>query len=397
MNNMSLEKILLRLFFLSLFCYQVVGMFQLSKIDSMNTSFYSIIPLSLFSLLLLLLNIRRIIGKKIFLINIFLLFSVIRMCIDPLTDTGNMNSIIVSFAQTFLVPVIFLLFYSIFSMRNLNNFFVTYSIFLLLGLSLCYYYIFLFRNVTLTASIEEFNSLNSAYFPMFVLPCVLIYKIEKWKKIITVIITVVVVLSCMKRGGFIALSLGLFFYFVVDYFFLRKRQNRFVSLFVFFIILCGLFLIFSQFEKMTGGVMGTRLTTVVDDEGSGRIFVYLNTISLIENSDIMHFLFGHGKLAVQRDSFTGLSAHNDFLEILYDYGFFMFVVFIAFHVSLIVNMFKLIYRKSVYSAALVMCYMMYIVISMVGHVLIYPYFLLLVMFLGTVFGNIKRERDECGK
>ena len=83
-----------------------------------------------------------------------------------------------------------------------------------------------------------------------------------------------------------------------------------------------------------------------------------NVWSHFLNKGFINLLLGSGYFAVAMD--THLSAHNDFMEILYDYGFLGLVLFVLFWISLIKYRKKLpmssnIYRVYVISLIIYAC------------------------------------------
>jgi O-antigen ligase len=75
-----------------------------------------------------------------------------------------------------------------------------------------------------------------------------------------------------------------------------------------------------------------RFASISEDGGSGRDIVYADVWNMIKSSDYSHIIWGHGYNQVRVDAELGFSAHNDFLEMLYDFGIcglFAFCGFVA--------------------------------------------------------------------
>ena len=136
-----------------------------------------------------------------------------------------------------------------------------------------------------------------------------------------------------------------------------------------------------------------RLGTIRDDEGSGRGEIYMYTWNMIQSSDFVSLLFGHGYNAVSRDSIFELSAHTDLLEVLYDYGIVGFVLYILLVVRLVVFSNKIKLYLPQYFGAYVSSIALFIVISLFSHLIIFPtYFLFLCAFWGLLIGEyVKAE------
>ena len=140
-----------------------------------------------------------------------------------------------------------------------------------------------------------------------------------------------------------------------------------------------------------GGTFSNRLENISDDGGSGRTTVYAMTFYMIQDSDLMHLLIGHGRDAVKEDSPLELSAHNDFLEFIYDYGLILFIVYLLFNIKLTINVGHLIRIRSPYAAAMAFSYVTYLVFSMISHVFLYGYFLLYILLWAYIWGNNDRD------
>lgn len=77
----------------------------------------------------------------------------------------------------------------------------------------------------------------------------------------------------------------------------------------------------------------------------------------------------------------GPSAHNDFLEVLYDYGIIGFIMFIYLHVRVAKTTYKLHKHRSSYFIPYMVSFIIFVVMSIVSHLIIYPtYFCCLVAF-----------------
>ena len=90
----------------------------------------------------------------------------------------------------------------------------------------------------------------------------------------------------------------------------------------------------------------SRLFSLSEDGGSGRIDIYSNVWESFKSSSVMNKLFGHGVNAVGTIGAGAEKAHNDLLEVLYDYGIISFIFVTIFYISMVVEAVRLIKRKS---------------------------------------------------
>ena len=101
------------------------------------------------------------------------------------------------------------------------------------------------------------------------------------------------------------------------------------------IAIAVLFVILIYVDKSMGNIISDRILNIQDDGGSGRDQVWRTTWSMISESNLEELLFGHGFNAVLKLSPLALSAHNDFLEMLFNYGIIGFVPYLLLHFQLI--------------------------------------------------------------
>ena len=141
-----------------------------------------------------------------------------------------------------------------------------------------------------------------------------------------------VIISSFKRGGLIALVMG-----CVAYLFVKNVlfEKKFSTLILFVILIIILFVVLVYIDNAMGNIISQRIINIQEDDGSGRIQVWETTWKMICRSDLEVLLFGHGYNAVLNDSPLKLSAHNDFLEVLYNYGIICFIPFVFLHIHLI--------------------------------------------------------------
>ena len=71
----------------------------------------------------------------------------------------------------------------------------------------------------------------------------------------------------------------------------------------------------------------SRFHAIEDDEGSGRTELYDVILNSFSNSSFISQMFGHGYRSVI-SILDGVPAHNDFLEILYDFGIVPLTVYV---------------------------------------------------------------------
>lgn len=378
------------LFILSLFAY-----FNLNSMDNVVSEGNSMFVV-FFTMLLFIFSIPYIvvlfkdlftnhilgIGKVIFFFSLFyffIFFSTLLFSDSHLSRIGVMFLLIKS-----VLPFIVLLVAYLYVKRNG----VTYGLdvgILFLFIVLVYGYVSLFN----IANTLDGGHIGVAYWVLWILPLIMVGKF-KICRYISIFIVLLVLFSSIKRAGIVAFTLSFLVY--LYYKFRGNNQNAFVNVLFGGIIISFFVYLFYILGTSGDNYIFERFENIAEDEGSGRLDVWKETIHLISQSDLMGLLFGHGDNAVLRDSTLFLSAHNDFLEILYDYGFFAFLVFFYIIFLLLRMANKLVERKSVYLPALFQLFVIVFVLMCISHVVIYPWMVLVCFSLGAFFALIEREQ-----
>ena len=201
----------------------------------------------------------------------------------------------------------------------------------------------------------------------------------------------IIVFSSVKRGGILALLVGLFVYIII-----RQRigkGNIWLNYLVTIGSICAVLGVFFFFAVYGETSILERFENVGSDQGSGRTLVWAETWRLIQNGDAFEFLIGHGHNTVVRDSIFALSAHNDYLEAWHDYGLIGMILYILAVVSLVASTYKSVRMKHPYSPAFCINVVNVILLSMVSHVAMYFWMSIVMLSTGVILGKI--DHDEC--
>lgn len=277
-----------------------------------------------------------------------------------------------------LIILIFIFAHTIASKsKDLLDFFTTGIIVAMLITAFFYY-----KNWTFANEVDEAH-LGTSYYVLFLLPTLLLTP-QKWLRYVGLIITGLVLFSSFKRGGLVAFVLA-----IVAYLFVNEVlvERKFTRLLVFLIAMIALFIILIFLDNAMGNIISERMLNIREDGGSGRDEVWKTTWRMIQASNSEELLFGHGYLAVLRDSPLKLSAHNDFLEVLYDYGIVAFVPYVLLHIQLIQQVFASIRAKHGYAPILAFTYTIFFTLSMISIIILYPHMTLIAITWGMTQNN----------
>lgn len=158
---------------------------------------------------------------------------------------------------------------------------------------------------------------NISYIFAFLIPYIFLFK-KNLTSFFMIAIVSIFVIQGAKRGALIVGTVGILFFIYyklsnIDY---RYRVRGYIfSVFAIVFLITYLYRYFLSSEFLI-----SRLSKI-EDGGSGRDIIYSNLLKAWYNSDnILNFIFGHGFSSTLTLSGTGHFAHNDWLEILTNFG-----------------------------------------------------------------------------
>lgn len=252
-------------------------------------------------------------------------------------------------------------------------------------------YAALFTQVKLFSAGRGIPLISTAYYTLFFLPFALLSekKVIKWGGTVLVLYTL---LLCMKRTGFIAFVAGIVIYILVEYRSAPKGSKKRA-----FVLLGGLLALTAMYffiMENTRGMFSVidRLLSTGQTSNEGREDVWPVVISMIRYSDIIALIFGHGFGTVIENSPLALSAHCDFLEVIYDYGVSGLLLYLTFYKRLWNGFIKMYRQGSKLAAPMSFTFVTAFVVSLFSHLIIFPsYFLGFCLFWGLAMGSVDSE------
>lgn len=191
---------------------------------------------------------------------------------------------------------------------------------------------------------------------------------SKKQLILLIIASVILVLLSAKRASSVALVLTIFFYIV---YYGRTTSEKVRTVCMFSVIgLITLIIIYQVFPDNLN-YMFERFSEIEEDGGSGRDQSYASLLSGFFDQKFFHIIFGggfnHVKLA---DLNHGYSAHNDFLEVAYDYGILGFLMYIGIYIKLL-NIARNKYLGRRERIACKLSILIFLFLSMTSHLILY--------------------------
>ncbi len=361
-------------------------MFEASKMFTAHTSVQSSVlyPLIIvfFSFIIIIATKKRFVRE----INTLILFNII------IYLSALLHSISVPFTSralyiTFLLPLFCLLLSStIAKEKTLRQLFLNGILVVYLLLTLFYY-----KNYQNNIFIDIESQSNSAYTLLYFTPILLCHE-KKIIRYLVLILTGLALIFSLKRSGLISFALATVVYFYISVFIINKKKNKLLLICLLTLgILFSLSIVQYYFSDRTE-ILIKRFEDLGSEGGSGRDIIYQSTWDMIAKNDILSTLVGHGYNSVARDSVFKLSAHNDYLEIMYDYGMFALLCLLIYIVQFFRYIIILIRKQSEYAATVAFTLSIILINSNFSHIFFYDwYFMLISLFWGYV---VSLEHDS---
>lgn len=172
---------------------------------------------------------------------------------------------------------------------------------------------------------------NKGYTLVSAFPVLLLFYKKKVFPYLIVLVTIGVLIAG-KRGAILCLLVSA----LIIYIFIKKEKRRLTySTFLYALLaLIGFVLLLSYFNEYISAAF-VRIFAITEDGGSGRDNLYRLYWDGFWNSDNINLFFGHGLYSGVRNLNTSAIAHNDWLEILYDYGLLCAFLYIGMFIQLL--------------------------------------------------------------
>ena len=189
------------------------------------------------------------------------------------------------------------------------------------------------------------------------------FKTEMYVSILLIAATMI----SFKRTSMLAIGFALAAYFYLKYG--KGNSIKMKATFIYCIILLVIAVLIMN--VYTNGRLFDRFLEIESTGGNGRERIWQKTWNVFVDSPLLNKLFGHGHNMLNERIYR--SAHNDFLEVLYDYG----LCFSVLYVSFVLKMFGAILfakkKKMSYYPLFMGFFGLFMVISMFSHALLYSY------------------------
>lgn len=231
-------------------------------------------------------------------------------------------------------------------------------------------------------------SFIESYYMLTMIPFIMLLRNTRIKNALLFIIFISIIVAA-KRTGVLVISVCLLLYFF-HLFYSKNTQTRFKLILFILLVVPIIFVVIVNVLGDEFNYTINRMMAIREDGGSGRADVYKQIYSsILHSTGNWDFLFGHGYNSVKQ--LIGYSAHNDFLEVLYDFGFIVFCIYMAFVLS-IINKCRKRNLNYEYKFATLLSMCIFLILSFFSHMIFFSNSIMcLCAFWGYIDARIKSD------
>ncbi len=238
----------------------------------------------------------------------------------------------------------------------------------------------------------DFVVVGHALYLTMLLPWISILNNKALKYILLVGLSCLALLS-LKRSVLFQVSVGGFFYVLIQNVFVVQRRRLLVLLLTPFVLLV-LFQILLSIDISTSGVLSERFQRIQEDRGSGRLDMWAGLWGQYKSWSRINQIGGKGFYAVANILGEHERSHNDFIEALLAYGAIGFLANVCFSIYLSVKAAGMVLRRHPHAASFAFAVISFWIISLVSYNLYFMVWnLYLLAFLGYICGIDQQETD----
>lgn len=232
----------------------------------------------------------------------------------------------------------------------------------LVSFSTIAFFILFFYNFLIIRSLGIKWQFIESYFCLMMMPFIFLLK-GKRRTILFFVVIVAILLSA-KRTGSIALIISFMLYILSR---AKGFDKKIGAIFLIGFLTIAIWVLFSLFFSEYFELLIGRFESISEDKGSGRGDLFLMVWELILKSDTLELIFGHGYNSVVE--VLEYSAHNDFLEVMYDQGIIGLGLYVYIYISLIRTIKKI--KEKTLRDSFRMSIFLFFIVSLTSHLILF--------------------------
>lgn len=256
--------------------------------------------------------------------------------------------------------------------------------------ALAYYQTIVMMDVILLTNVfgEEGSQSNIVYWCLCPLPFLLLVK-NKWLQILAIMLMIFITILTGKRSATIIMLTVVFFYLTNN----MKRRNKFGYAFAILIgLVAGYFIVYNYLADAFGGLVERmEVMGAEGDSSMSRVDIYSDCLRVMNGNDVFDWIFGRGYESVRALS-GHTNAHNDALQMLFEYG----LIGLCFYIYMLVYSIKRARLLNKIESPFYVGYMasvvIFIVLGLVSNLVVfYSYFAYICAFWGMVEARLRQQ------
>ena len=318
----------------------------------------------------------------------YIILWLVLIILQTALTSKTLDRLIINLYYVSIWSVSYLFFYLITSANIYKSHFVISR---MIYLSIVVVIVYFFTATMFYRAFGLSGSLGHSYYLLCFMPWVFVVS-EKKTKIILLAFFLLAILVSAKRTSILASAVFMLIYFST----FAKKYNYFVRiLFVVFAIGIVSSLYFFVDENILGGHITERFSNL-ERGADTRDEIRAEVLKLYDTSALTDKLIGHGYNSVIETNTMDLSAHNDYVETLYDHGLIMLLLQLLIIARLLFLALRLRKIGDEMFPSFISSVFLYIIMAYTTHLILYPYyFCFLTGFWGFVEGRfVYNKRSE---
>lgn len=178
---------------------------------------------------------------------------------------------------------------------------------------------------------DDKGAVADVYYVLGLLPLMLVFVKQKFQ-IVPIIVTLIVILLTGKRAGLLAIIVMLLVFYWLQIRYSDNIRKSLRTLLLLVCVACMMGVTWVNLSDMYDLQALERLQKLETDGGSGRSVLWAFAMEQYINGNFLQLWFGRGQGSVEQ--LLGNHAHNDFIEVLYNYGLVACLLYVGFYMSL---------------------------------------------------------------
>lgn len=223
------------------------------------------------------------------------------------------------------------------------------------------------------------GKLNSIFYLVLLIPFIMCQQHAGWKMILVGLLSIAVVIS-LKRTAAVILVIAL-----IVHLWIKDTGDRTRTLKIIIAIIVLAIITVAIQDRLNVDIIG-KFEMMSEDGGSGRSDIYKVLFANIFNRGVERFIWGDGYYGVI--NIIGGTAHNDFLEVLFDFGIIGVIAYINIYVKLVKNYFQMKRKQYPYRSQYLVSIFIFLIMSLLSHVIMIPtYMMFICLFWGMILSH----------